>query len=157
MGGSLVDYDKIKELISLIDASSLKEMEYSEGNLFIRLSKNENQTVTNTQPEAKESTPQKLIEVAESTNQTSEPAQAEPQKGKIVTSPIVGVVYLQASPEADQYVTVGQTISKGHVLCLVEAMKIMNEITSEYAGEIAEILVENGEVVEFNQPLFRII
>lgn len=152
-----MDYDKIKELISLIDASSLKEMEYSEGNLFIRLSKNETQTITNDHHEAKESTPQKPIEAAEAVNKTDEPAEKEAQKGKIVTSPIVGVVYLQASPEADQYVTVGQTISKGHVLCLVEAMKIMNEITSEYAGEIAEILVENGEVVEFNQPLFRII
>lgn len=156
MGGSLVDYEKIKELISLVDASSLKEMEYSKDGLFIRLSKNENQT-TNIHHESKESTPQKPNEVAEAVSKTDEPAEEKPKKGKIVTSPIVGVVYLQANPEADQYVTIGQTISKGHVLCLVEAMKIMNEITSEYSGEVAEILVEDGQIVEFNQPLFRII
>lgn len=75
----------------------------------------------------------------------------------MITSPIVGVVYLQANPEADAYVSVGDTIKEGQVLCLVEAMKIMNEINSEQEGKIVEILVENGQVVEYNQPLFRII
>ena len=89
----------------------------------------------------------------------AEPAEAAAvkQEGKLITSPIVGVVYLQANPEADAYVSVGDTVKEGQVLCLVEAMKIMNEINSEQEGKIVEILVENGQVVEYNQPLFRII
>lgn len=150
-----MDYENIKELISLIDASSLKEMEYSKDGVFLRLSKNENKVVeTHSKPEMKE----------ESVSVTSPPvAQIEndipavKQEGKVITSPIVGVVYLQANPESDAYVSVGDTVKEGQVLCLVEAMKIMNEINSEEQGKIVEILVENGQVVEYNQPLFRII
>ena len=151
-----MDYENIKELIALIDASSLKEMEYSKDGIFLRLSKNENNIVeTHTKSESREESaplpiPQAIL---------AEPAEAAAvkQEGKLITSPIVGVVYLQANPEADAYVSVGDTVKEGQVLCLVEAMKIMNEINSEQEGKIVEILVENGQVVEYNQPLFRII
>lgn len=151
-----MDYENIKELIALIDASSLKEMEYSKDGIFLRLSKNENKIVeTHTKSESREESaplaiPQAIL---------AEPAEAAAvkQEGKLITSPIVGVVYLQANPEADAYVSVGDTVKEGQVLCLVEAMKIMNEINSEQEGKIVEILVENGQVVEYNQPLFRII
>ena len=156
VGGSLVDYENIKELIALIDASSLKEMEYSKDGIFLRLSKNENKIVeTHAKSESREESaplaiPQAIL---------AEPAEAAAvkQEGKLITSPIVGVVYLQANPEADAYVSVGDTVKEGQVLCLVEAMKIMNEINSEQEGKIVEIFVENGQVVEYNQPLFRII
>lgn len=151
-----MDYENIKELIALIDASSLKEMEYSKDGIFLRLSKNENNIVeTHAKSESREESaplaiPQAIL---------AEPAEAAAvkQEGKLITSPIVGVVYLQANPEADAYVSVGDTVKEGQVLCLVEAMKIMNEINSEQEGKIVEILVENGQVVEYNQPLFRII
>ena len=82
--------------------------------------------------------------------QTVEPS------GNLVKSPLVGVVYLQPKPDAEPYVSVGDSVQKGDVLCLVEAMKLMNEIQAPQSGVITEILVENEAIVEFNQPLFRI-
>lgn len=76
--------------------------------------------------------------------------------GNVVTSPLVGVFYSAPSPEADAFVKVGDTVAKGATLGIVEAMKLMNEIESEYAGVVEEILVTNGQMVEFGQPLFRI-
>lgn len=150
-----MNYENIKELISLIDASTLKEMEYSNDGFFLRLSKNENKFVEmHAKPEAKEES----VSVNATPTVHSENEDVTPiQEGKVITSPIVGVVYLQANPEADSYVSIGDTVKEGQVLCLVEAMKIMNEINSEMQGKIVEILVENGQVVEYNQPLFRII
>ena len=78
-----------------------------------------------------------------------------PEKLKEITAPIVGVFYQAASPEAAPFVKVGDIVSKGQVVGIVEAMKLMNEIESEVDGEIAEILVKNGEAVEFGQPLFK--
>lgn len=77
--------------------------------------------------------------------------------GNIVKSPIVGTFYSAAGPEAEDYVKVGDKVKKGQVLCIIEAMKLMNEIESEFDGEIAEILVKNEQMVEFGQPLFRIV
>ncbi|MGP6146314.1 acetyl-CoA carboxylase biotin carboxyl carrier protein [Jeotgalibaca sp. A122] len=151
-----MNYENIKELISLIDASSLKEMEYAKDGVFLRLSKNENQAVATTVAKTERATEEQVV-TSTPTIQTEASHIAEEAEGKIVSSPIVGVVYLQANPESAPYVAVGDTIEEGQVLCLVEAMKIMNEINSEYQGKIAEILVENGQVVEYNQPLFRVI
>lgn len=77
-------------------------------------------------------------------------------EGCEVTSPIVGTFYTSSSPDADAFVKVGDKVKKGQVLCIVEAMKLMNEIESDVDGEVVEILVENAEMVEFGQPLFRI-
>ena len=82
------------------------------------------------------------------------PVSAPQPKGTAVKSPIVGVFYAAPSPEDAPYVTVGSQVKKGDVLCLVEAMKLMNEITAEQDGVIKEICVENAEVVEYGQPLF---
>lgn len=84
-------------------------------------------------------------------------APAQPQgEGILVRSPLVGVFYSAATPDAKPYVEVGDKVKKGDVLCIIEAMKLMNEITSEYDGTVAEICVGNGQVVEFDQPLFRL-
>lgn len=86
-------------------------------------------------------------------------AAAEPAPAlalKTINSPIVGVYYQSSSPDAEPYVKVGQRVSKGDVLCIVEAMKMMNEITSDYDGEITEILVRDGQVVEYGQALFAL-
>ena len=77
-------------------------------------------------------------------------------EGKIVTSPMVGTFYLKPSPNAKPYVEVGKQVKKGDVLCIIEARKLMNEIESEEEGTIAEILVKDGEPVEYGKPLFRI-
>ena len=75
---------------------------------------------------------------------------------KYITSPIVGVVYLQSSPDADPFVQVGKQITSNDTVCIVEAMKIMNEIKSDFNGEVVEVLVENGQMVDFGQKLFAI-
>ena len=86
-------------------------------------------------------------------------AQEAPQvaaDAKYITSPIVGVVYLQSSPDADPFVQVGKQITSNDTVCIVEAMKIMNEIKSDFNGEVVEVLVENGQMVDFGQKLFAI-
>lgn len=87
-----------------------------------------------------------------------ENASAEPEElpGQLVNSPVVGVFYASPSPDSDPFVTVGSKVEAGSPLCIIEAMKLMNEVTSQWEGVILEILVENGQRVEFGQPLFRI-
>jgi len=86
------------------------------------------------------------------------PVSTEPAvpAGRVVTSPMVGVFYAAPGPEAAPYVSVGDEVKKGQVLCIVEAMKLMNEIESEYSGRIIRVLAENGQMVEYGQPLFEI-
>ena len=88
----------------------------------------------------------------------TEPVKKEEVKeGNIVKSPMVGTFYSKSSPTSNPYVEVGSEVKKGTILCIVEAMKLMNEIESEFAGKIAEVLVKDGEAVEYGQPLFRIV
>ncbi len=85
------------------------------------------------------------------------PSKTEPvQEGNIIKSPIVGTVYLSPSPGEPPFVSPGTVVSKGDILCIVEAMKMMNEIESEYSGKVSQVLVENGELVEYGQPLMII-
>ncbi len=84
------------------------------------------------------------------------PADASDKKGHVITSPFVGTFYRTPAPDQPPFVEVGATVKKGQVLCIVEAMKLMNEIESEVAGRVSEILVQNAQPVEFGQPLFRI-
>jgi acetyl-CoA carboxylase biotin carboxyl carrier protein len=78
------------------------------------------------------------------------------KKGHVITSPFVGTFYRSPAPDQPSYVEVGTAVKKGQVLCIIEAMKLMNEIESEVAGKVAEVLAQNGQPVEFGQPLFRI-
>ena len=78
------------------------------------------------------------------------------KKGNIIKSPMVGTFYLKPSPTAEPYIEIGKEVKKGDVLCIIEAMKLMNEIESEYTGKVTKILVKDGETVEYGTPLFRI-
>ena len=98
------------------------------------------------------------VEINNVTNEVKQetPAKAE-DNGKIVTSPMVGTFYLKPEPNAQNYVEKGSIVKKGTILCIIEAMKLMNEIESEYEGTIEEIYVQNGEAVDYGKPLFKIV
>lgn len=139
-----MEYEKIKELINYMENSKLTslELELPDGTK-ISMKKEQQQVV-------------KMHEVVKETK-TEIIEEVKKEEGYIVKSPMVGTFYAKPDPNSKPYVELGQKVKKGDVLCIVEAMKLMNEIESEFSGEIAEILVKDGEVVEYGKPLFRIV
>ena len=155
-----------KDLIALIDhldQSSVSYVDYQTGSQHLVLSKEVPQVKF--QPEAIQAieNPEILQQTIEMESETKENASAsettdapEEKTGTVVESPMVGVAYLQANPDEEPYVKVGDRVEQGDVICLIEAMKLMNEIQAPHAGTVTEILINNEEVVEFNQALIRI-
>jgi acetyl-CoA carboxylase biotin carboxyl carrier protein len=156
---SRLDLQEIKRLIELIERSPITEFELVEKDLRIRISKN-GSAVAAVHEVAMPVAPLPVAPAASpAPAPTAEPVApaAEPQKQlHEVKSPMVGTFYRSPSPDADPYVRVGDPVEPGKVLCIVEAMKLMNELECEVRGRIVEILVENAQPVEFGQPLFRI-
>lgn len=159
-----MDFEKIKNLMQSLDNSNLMdfELKLSDG-FYLRMNKYNNLPIAqnNVSPSINNTTHTPTISnIAEN---ISEPITIIPEikqeikEGNIVASPIVGTFYSSSSPTKPAYVKVGDKVKEGDVLCIIEAMKVMNEITSQYSGEIVEILVNNEDMVEYNQPLFRII
>lgn len=158
-----MDFKDIKELIIAIDNTSINEVEIEEKDLKLRISK-EKRVISasiNTSPALAEPVETNLVK--SELKENDKPDIVNPQKPEkedenmfIVKSPIVGTFYNSSSPDTDAYVKVGSKVKSGEVVCIVEAMKIMNEIKSEVNGEIQEILVENEDIVEYNQPLMII-
>lgn len=150
-------YEELRELITHIDQSSLAYVDYETDTHHVIISKEVPQ-LRATQA-AVETTPvENIVETTvEKEVVTSEIAEeiAVP-KGLAVEAPMVGVVYLQPTPDAKPYVKVGDQIEKGHVICIIEAMKLMNEIEAPISGVVTEVLVENEEVVEYGQVIIRI-
>ncbi|MEW6357453.1 MAG: acetyl-CoA carboxylase biotin carboxyl carrier protein [Planctomycetota bacterium] len=145
-----MDLDKIKELIVLMEDHDLTEIEISNGEEKIRLKKGESTIVQHMANPGPIVAPQVVAMPA----QTAESAK---DSGCIeITSPMVGTFYRAGAPDAEPYVEVGDTVEADDVVCIIEAMKVMNEIKAEIAGEVVEILVENGDVIEYGQPLFKI-
>lgn len=148
-----MDINLIKKLIKIVEQSEVTEFSVQEGELKIKISKNSPQTSAQLQ-----SIPSEVARPVISQQAVVEvkPTEAEPAKTNQheIRSPIVGTFYRSPSPEADEYVKIGDSVSQGTVLCIVEAMKLMNEIESDCSGKIVKILVENGSPVEYNQPLF---
>lgn len=152
-----MDIRKVKKLIELLEESNCTELEIVEGEESVRISR----AGTPAAPMAMAPVASAPAPVAAAPAPASAPAApASDEKPKIkgheVTSPMVGTAYLTPSPDAKNFVAVGQTVKAGETLCLVEAMKMFNPIEADTAGVIAAILVENGEPVEFGQPLFVI-
>ena len=154
-----MNVEEIKELMTLFNDSNMTEFHLSNEEFEVQFSKREEypQVVSNAvAPVANVASP---VEAAPVSAAPSVEAQEAPQvatDAKYITSPIVGVVYLQSSPDADPFVQVGKQITSNDTVCIVEAMKIMNEIKSDFNGEVVEILVENGQMVDFGQKLFAI-
>lgn len=146
-----MDIRKIKKLIELLEESGISELEITEGEESVRISRN---------GPAQHYAPQPMhyaAPVAAPAPVAAAPVAAAPViSGQTVKSPMVGSFYRAASPTSKNFVEVGQSVKVGDTLCIVEAMKMMNQIQSDKAGVVKEILVENGEPVEFDQPLFII-
>jgi oxaloacetate decarboxylase alpha subunit len=152
---------EIKELIEMLKDTDISELEVEHSGVKVRLRKGGDVTFHPALPRMVEHSPASLV--ASALTEAPAPAGAaekpvEPLKTNQikVTSPIVGTFYRSSSPDKPVYVEVGDVVKKGQVLCIIEAMKLMNEIESETAGKIVQLLVENGTPVEYGQPLFVI-
>lgn len=148
-----MDIRKVKKLIELLEESGIDELEIREGEESVRISRNTGrgqgmQTIYAPAPVAAPA-PAAVAPAAEA---------AAPQlTGTVARSPMVGTFYRASSPTTPAFVEVGQQVKKGDILCIVEAMKMMNHIEAEASGTIGQVLVENGQPVEFDQPLFTIV
>lgn len=151
-----MEYGNVKELIGIIDGSSITEFEYKQGEFYVRMSKSVFPSGKKNFKESKDAGETVTEEI--SSPITIIPAEKEDVKeGSFVKAPIVGTFYQSTNPDRPPIVKVGDKVKEGDLLCIIEAMKIMNEIKSPYNGEIAEILVSNEEMVEYGQSLFRIV
>lgn len=163
-----MQYEELVKLIDKLDQSSLAYFEFTNDNERLLLAKEVPQVaapapvvVTDVTESAALTAPASLaapapVAVPEVVEAPAAPAPVLEAAGKDVPAPMVGVVYLQANPDADPYVQVGDSVKKGQVLCLIEAMKLMNEIVAPQDGVVSAILVENENIVEYGQALFRI-
>jgi len=147
-----MDLRKLKTLIDLVSESGISELEVTEGEGKVRIVKNAPPVYVQS-PAAQYATPAAPVAAGAPEAAAAVPAPAAPQ-GHVVTSPMVGTFYRAPSPGADPFVQVGDTVKEGQTLCIIEAMKLLNEIESDVAGVVKEILVDNGQAVEYGQPLF---
>lgn len=151
-----MDLDLIKKLVKIVDSSGVTELEIQEGELKVKIAKKFKTNIISTVPVTSPVITE-VVPAAKAESVQKEKTEEAAHSNKIeVKSPIVGTFYRAPAPDADPYVQVGDVVSKGTVLCIVEAMKLMNEIESDADGRITKILIENGKPVEYNQPLFLI-
>lgn len=153
-----MDFNQVKELLKIIDSSSFVDFNIDFENTRINLSKN-------AAPKTESIATQAVSSIAAAVNVTEvidEPKTIIPEikppkiEGNVIEAPLVGTFYKSAAPDKPPFVQVGSKVKKGDVLCIIEAMKVMNEIKSSYDGTVAEILVENEDMVEYGQRLFVI-
>ena len=158
----MMDIKEIKRLIKLVETSDIEELELKEEGFQIRIAKGK-EIIANPVLATQSSVPSPTTAAPPAKYETSvqeakiEPvAEAESDNVVEIRSPMVGTFYRAPAPDADPYVEVGDTIKHGKILCIVEAMKLMNEIEAEVSGKIVKILVDNAQPVEYNQPLFLV-
>lgn len=148
-----MDLRKLKKLIDLVEESGISELELTEGEEKVKICRS---TSASPQPQLIH-TQSKETTKSEEKNIIKEDKEAlSTKEGNTINSPMVGTFYRAASPDADPFVDVGASVKKGDILCIVEAMKLLNEIECDQDGIIKKILVENGQPVEFGEPLFVI-
>jgi acetyl-CoA carboxylase biotin carboxyl carrier protein len=151
-----MDLNLVKKLIKMLESSTVTDLEIEENDYRIKIAKkvrtsfsgDQSQIIHHVSPAPTH--PQMEVHVEKKQDKEEEKNQ------HIIRSPIVGTFYRAPAPDADSYIQVGDMVSPGSVLCIVEAMKLMNEIESDVSGKVIKILAENGKPVEFNQPLFLI-
>ena len=149
-----MDLRKLKKLIDLVEESGIAELEITEGEEKVKIVK------SGSAPAAIAYAPPPPVHAASATASapapSTEQAEAAPPDGHPVKSPMVGTFYRTPSPDAKAFVEVGQSVKEGQIICIIEAMKLMNEIECDKSGTVKAILVENGQPVEYGQPLFII-
>jgi len=145
--------EEIVSLIRLVEESKINELEICEGRRKIRISKGHSNS--GALHEGAVQVVQRVVEVPADPAPANAPAKLAPNL-KEITSPMVGTFYRAPAPDADPFTDVGQTVEVGQTVCIVEAMKLMNEIGSDLRGIVRQVLVENGQAVEFGQPLFLV-
>ena len=148
MAKTKLDRATIEALVGILDDRALTEVEYEADGVRVRVARAGAPVAGALPPQPGPATPPKV---------ETEAPRVTSSAGQLVESPMVGTFYVASSPEAPAYVEVGDRVKKGQVVCIIEAMKLMNEIECEYEGVVAERLVDNAHGVEFGQPLFRII
>lgn len=148
-----MDLRKLKKLIELVEESGIAEIEITEGEEKVRISRGPTGMQMMAAPAAAPATTVNLPAAPAAAAEAAAPAEPE---GHVVKSPMVGTLYRSPTPGAKPFVDVGQSVAEGDTLCIIEAMKLLNEIECDKAGVIKAILVENGQPVEFGQPLFII-
>lgn len=156
-----MDLNLIKKLVRMVDTSGVTDLEVEENGLRVKIAKKvrQNTVVTQAQlepPAAAAPAVQPLQETAPAVKEEETPKEETAANIHEIRSPIVGTFYRAPAPDADPYVQIGDTVSPGSTLCIVEAMKLMNEIESDVAGKVVKILAEDSKPVEYNQPLFLI-
>ena len=149
-----MEFEKMIELIKTVSDSNLTQFQIEEDGFKLSMKTDKQSKVV---VQKQESVPKEIQSVAIADAEPAEQKEIKKANGNVVKSPLVGTFYSASSPDSAPFVKVGDTVKKGQVLGIVEAMKLMNEIESECAGTVAEVLVENGEPVEYGQPLFRIV
>jgi acetyl-CoA carboxylase biotin carboxyl carrier protein len=149
-----MDLRKLKTLIDLVSDSNISELEITEAEGKVRIVKAGPAPVTMVAAAAPVAPPVAAAAAAPGPAEPAAPAAPPVPAGKVVKSPMVGTFYRAASPGAKAFASVGDSIKAGQAICIIEAMKIMNEIESDVEGRVVQILCENGQAVEFGQPLF---
>lgn len=148
-----MDIRKVKKLIELLEDSDVAEIEIREGEESVRISRGQQQVIV--APAAPTAVPMQAAAIP-SPFAVAPPEEPQLPPGTIVESPMVGTFYRASSPDAKAFVEVGQSVSKGDTLCIIEAMKILNQIDSEVSGTVRAILIEDGQPVEYGEPLIVI-
>jgi len=154
-----MDLRKLKKLIDLVQESGIAELEITEGEEKVKIVKGGEAVVTPLTPQPTPAA-EKAGAAAPAAAPASPPKPAEEApapEGHVLKAPMVGTFYRSASPEAKVFVEVGQSVKAGETVCIIEAMKLMNEIEADATGVVKAVLVENGQPVEFGQPLFIIV
>ena len=162
-----MNFEQIEKLIKLFDETSIHEFKYETETLNLRICKEKKrvQAVTSLQSQSVKQSPSTQSEFLFVDNSLSAPTEIEPKMDPLqskeenlydIISPMVGTFYAAPNPDADPFVVVGSKVQQNTVVCMIEAMKLFNQIEAEVNGEIAEICVENGQLIEYGQTLFRV-
>lgn len=155
-----MDLELIKKLVKIVDSSGITDFAIEEGDLKIKISKKPAVKQVYAQPMVQQQPVQagelSTIVKADQQQKQETPEEAKASNLHEIRSPIVGTFYRAPSPDAEPFVKIGDTVSSGKVMCIIEAMKLMNEIESDISGKVVKILVDNGRPVEYNQPLFLV-